>query len=166
FVVRLKGGDPYVFGRGSEEVLACAAAGIPVTVVPGVTSAVAAPAAAGIPVTHRGIAHEFVVVSGHVPPGSPSSLVDWAAIARLRGTVCVLMGLANIEPITRALLDGGRAPETPAAVIQDGATDRQRVVRAPLDQIVACVTEHDLRAPAMIVVGHVAAVLHHPDRLA
>ena len=93
FVVRLKGGDPYVFGRGGEEVLACAAAGIPVTVVPGVTSAIAAPEAAGIPVTHRGVAHEFVVVSGHVPPEDPSSLVDWPALARLRGTVCVLMGL-------------------------------------------------------------------------
>ena len=79
FVVRLKGGDPYVFGRGGEEVLACAAAGIPVTVVPGVTSAVAAPAAAGIPVTHRGVAHELVVVTGHLPPGHPESLVDWPA---------------------------------------------------------------------------------------
>src|SRR5690606_12318333 len=95
-VVRLKGGDPYVFGRGGEEVLACAAAGIPVTVVPGVTSAVAVPAAAGIPVTHRGVAQEFVVVSGHVPPDHPESLVDWAALARLRGTLCILMGLTHL----------------------------------------------------------------------
>jgi uroporphyrin-III C-methyltransferase / precorrin-2 dehydrogenase / sirohydrochlorin ferrochelatase len=166
FVVRLKGGDPFVFGRGGEEVLACVEAGVRVTVVPGVTSAIAAPAAAGIPVTHRGIAHEFVVVTGHVPPGSPSSLVDWAAIARLRGTVCVLMGLANIESIVSTLIDGGRAPETPAAVISDGATDRQRVVRAPLGEIAACVSEQGLRAPAMIVIGHVAAVIPRLDRLA
>src|SRR5205814_7025926 len=104
FVVRLKGGDPYLFGRGGEEVLACAAAGIPVTVVPGVTSALAAPAAAGIPVTHRAVAHEVVVVSGHVPPDHPDSLVDWSALARLRGTLCVLMGLKNLPAITAALL--------------------------------------------------------------
>jgi uroporphyrin-III C-methyltransferase/precorrin-2 dehydrogenase/sirohydrochlorin ferrochelatase len=159
FVVRLKGGDPYVFGRGSEEVIACTEAGIPVTVVPGVTSAIAAPSAAGIPVTHRGIAHEFVVVSGHVPPGSPRSLVDWAALGRMRGTVCVLMGLANLAPIVAALIDGGRAPETPAAVVQEGATDRQRVVRAPLDGLVAAVAEQDVRAPAMVIVGNVVSVL-------
>jgi uroporphyrin-III C-methyltransferase/precorrin-2 dehydrogenase/sirohydrochlorin ferrochelatase len=166
FVVRLKGGDPFVFGRGGEEVLACVAAGVPVTVVPGVTSATAAPAAAGIPVTHRGIAHEFVVVSGHVPPGSPSSLVDWSAIARLRGTVCVLMGLANIGPIVSALLEHGRAPGTPAAVISDGATDRQRTVRAPLGELVTAVASSGLRPPALIVIGEVATVLHRPDRLA
>ena len=130
-VVRLKGGDPFVFGRGGEEVLACAEAGVPVTVVPGVTSAIAAPAAAGIPVTHRGVAHEFVVVSGHVPPDDPASLVDWPALARLRGTVCVLMGLSNLPAIARAARRRA-SPATPAAVIQDGATDRQQVVRAPL----------------------------------
>src|SRR4030095_10270578 len=92
FVVRLKGGDPFVFGRGMEELEACLAAGVPVEVVPGVTSAVAVPALAGIPVTHRGLTHEFVVVSGHLPPGHPKSLVDWAALGRLRGTVVVLLG--------------------------------------------------------------------------
>jgi uroporphyrin-III C-methyltransferase/precorrin-2 dehydrogenase/sirohydrochlorin ferrochelatase len=144
---------------GPQATQDCAAAGIPVTVVPGVTSAIAAPSAAGIPVTHRGIAHEFVVVSGHVPPGSPTSLVDWAALGRLRGTVCVLMGLANIAPIVAALIDGGRAPDTPAAVVQDGATDRQRVVLAPLDHIVAAAAEQGIRAPAMIVIGNVVTVL-------
>src|SRR5690606_1540657 len=89
-VVRRKGGDPYVFGRGGEEVLACVEAGIPVTVVPGVTSAVAVPAVAGIPLTHRGVAHEFVVVSGHLPPDDPASLVDWPALARLRGTLVIM----------------------------------------------------------------------------
>jgi len=110
-VVRLKGGDPYVFGRGGEEVLACAAAGVSVTVVPGVTSAFAVPSAAGIPVTHRGVTHEVVVVSGHLPPGHPQSLVDWPAVARLRGTVCVLMGLKNLDPIAAALVEVLKAHE-------------------------------------------------------
>ena len=166
FVVRLKGGDPYVFGRGGEEVLACAEAGVPVIVVPGVTSAVAAPSAAGIPVTHRGLAQEFVVVSGHVPPGSPESLVDWSAIARLTGTVCVLMGMRNIDAIATALLAGGRVGSTQTAVIQEGATTRQRVVRASLDQIAATVKREDIRAPALFVIGAVTSVLHHPDILA
>jgi uroporphyrin-III C-methyltransferase/precorrin-2 dehydrogenase/sirohydrochlorin ferrochelatase len=159
FVVRLKGGDPYVFGRGGEEVLACAAAGVPVTVVPGVTSAIAAPSAAGIPVTHRGVAHEFVVVSGHVPPGDPTSLVDWSALARLRGTLCVLMGLKNLPPIVAELLAHGRPPATPAAVVQEGATARQRVVRARLDELVTAVDDNDVKAPAVIVIGEVTAVL-------
>src|SRR5690349_24615199 len=92
-VVRLKGGDPFVFGRGMEELEACVAAGVPVEVVPGVTSAIGVLGLAGIPVTHRGLTHEFVVVSGHVPPGHPSSLVDWPALGRLRGTLVVLMGV-------------------------------------------------------------------------
>lgn len=154
-VVRLKGGDPYVFGRGGEEVLACAAAGVPVTVVPGVTSAFAVPSAAGIPVTHRGVTHEVVVVSGHLPPGHPQSLVDWPAVARLRGTVCVLMGLKNLDAIAAALVADGRDPATPAAVIQDGTTDRQRVVRATLGEIAAAVVRAGLRAPAVVVIGAV-----------
>ncbi len=96
FVVRLKGGDPYVFGRGFEEFLACTAAGLPVTVVPGVTSAISVPAAAHVPVTHRGVAHEFVVVSGHVAPENPASLVDWPALGRLRGTLVLLMAVERI----------------------------------------------------------------------
>jgi len=159
FVVRLKGGDPYVFGRGGEEVLACAEAGVPVLVVPGVTSAIAAPAAAGVPVTHRGVAHEFVVVSGHVPPDSAASLVDWPALGRLRGTLCVLMGLSNLAAIVGTLLAHGRAPGTPAAVIENGATPRQRVVRAPLAELVEAVKTAQLRTPAMIVIGEVAGVL-------
>lgn len=159
FVVRLKGGDPYVFGRGGEEVQACAAAGIPVTVVPGVTSAVAAPAAAGIPVTHRGVAHEFVVVSGHVPPDDPASLVDWPALARLRGTLVVLMGLANLSAIVAALLAHGRAPSTPGAAVQEGTTGEQRVVRAPLASLVEAVAEAGIRPPAVVVIGDVVGVL-------
>lgn len=155
-VVRLKGGDPYVFGRGGEELLACVAAGVPVTVVPGVTSAFAAPAAAGIPVTHRGITHEVVVVSGHLPPGHPQSLVDWEAVGRLRGTVCVLMGLKNLAAIVAALVDGGRDPATPAAVVREGTTDRQYVVRAPLAGLPPLAA--GIRSPAVIVVGDVAGL--------
>lgn len=158
-VVRLKGGDPYVFGRGGEEVLACLAAGVPVTVVPGVTSAVAVPAAAGIPVTHRGVVHEFVVVSGHLAPDDRGSLVDWAALARLRGTLCVLMGLKNLDAIVAALLAHGRAPQTPAAVVQEGTTATQRVVRAGLADLPRAVAEAGLRPPAVIVVGEVTDVL-------
>ena len=157
FVVRLKGGDPFVFGRGGEEVLACTRAGVPVVVVPGVTSAVAAPAAAGIPVTHRGVAHELIVVSGHVAPDDPLSLVDWAAVARLRGTLCVLMGLKNLDAIVAALLAHGRAPDTPVAMIQEGTTTRQRVVRATLATIVAAAD--DVRPPAVMVVGDVVSAL-------
>jgi uroporphyrin-III C-methyltransferase / precorrin-2 dehydrogenase / sirohydrochlorin ferrochelatase len=160
FVVRLKGGDPYLFGRGGEEVLACAEAGIPVTLVPGVTSAIAAPAAAGIPVTHRGVAHEVVVVSGHLPPGHPESLVDWSAVGKLRGTVCVLMGLTHLPAIAAALLAHGRAPHTPVAVIQDGTTRTQRAVRATLDTVATETAAHGLRPPAIIVIGNVVDVLH------
>ncbi len=166
FVVRLKGGDPYVFGRGGEEVLACAQAGIPVLVVPGVTSAISAASAAGIPVTHRGVAHEFVVVSGHVPPDSPHSLVNWPAVAALRGTVCVLMGMRNIDAIVAVLLLHGRDASTPAAVVQDGATDRQRAAFGPLDKIADEARKAGLRAPALIVVGEVTSLLSRPDTFA
>jgi uroporphyrin-III C-methyltransferase/precorrin-2 dehydrogenase/sirohydrochlorin ferrochelatase len=159
FVVRLKGGDPYLFGRGGEELIACAEAGIPVTVVPGVTSAIAAPAAAGIPVTHRGVAHELVVVSGHLPPGHAESLVDWSALAKLRGTLCVLMGLKNLPLIAEALLAHGRPADTPAAVIQEATTRTERVIRGRLDGIAAGATAAGLRAPAIVVVGAVVDVL-------
>jgi uroporphyrin-III C-methyltransferase/precorrin-2 dehydrogenase/sirohydrochlorin ferrochelatase len=158
-VVRLKGGDPFVFGRGGEEVAACVAAGLTVTVVPGVTSAVAAPALAGIPVTHRGVAHEFVVVSGHVPPGDPASLVDWAALGQLRGTLCVLMGLAHLPAIVAALLTYGRAPDTPAAVVQEGTTTAQRVVRAPLRALAETAATEGLEPPAVVVIGDVVSLV-------
>ncbi|WP_213453446.1 uroporphyrinogen-III C-methyltransferase [Rhizomonospora bruguierae] len=156
-VVRLKGGDPYVFGRGGEEAVACAAAGVPVTVVPGVTSAIAVPAAAGIPVTHRGVAHEFVVVSGHVAPDDPASLVDWPALARLRGTLVVLMGLRHLPAIAAKLLAHGRDPATPAAVVQEGTTAHQRTVRAPLGEVAAAVAAAGLRPPVIVVIGGVVS---------
>jgi uroporphyrin-III C-methyltransferase/precorrin-2 dehydrogenase/sirohydrochlorin ferrochelatase len=159
FVVRLKGGDPFVFGRGGEEVLACAEAGLAVTIVPGVTSAFGVPALAGIPVTHRGVAHEVVVVSGHVAPDDPESLVDWSALARLRGTLCMLMGLTNLPAIAAALVANGRDPDTPVAVVQDGTTAAQRTVRARLADIAATVAEAGIRSPAVVVVGAVVGVL-------
>jgi uroporphyrin-III C-methyltransferase/precorrin-2 dehydrogenase/sirohydrochlorin ferrochelatase len=162
FVVRLKGGDPFVFGRGGEEVLACASAGVPVVVVPGVTSAVAAPAAAGIPVTHRGMAHEFVVVSGHLPPGDEASLVDWPALARLRGTLVILMGLANLAAIVAVLVANGRPAGSPAAVVQEGTTAGQRILRAPLGELARRVAEDGLRPPAVVVVGGVVDALLDP----
>jgi uroporphyrin-III C-methyltransferase/precorrin-2 dehydrogenase/sirohydrochlorin ferrochelatase len=162
FVVRLKGGDPYVFGRGGEEVLACTAAGVPVTVVPGVTSAIAVPAAAGIPVTHRGVAHEFVVVSGHVAPDDPRSLADWPMLARLRGTLCVLMGLNHLPSIVDTLIEHGRPADTPAAVIQEGTTGAQRVIRASLEEIADLVAIERIHPPAVVVIGSVVDALE-PD---
>jgi uroporphyrin-III C-methyltransferase/precorrin-2 dehydrogenase/sirohydrochlorin ferrochelatase len=155
FVVRLKGGDPFVFGRGGEEMIACAEAGVPVLVVPGVTSSIAAPGLAGIPVTHRGVAHEFTVVSGHVSPDNPASLVDWAALARLRGTLVVLMGVKNLPRIAERLIAEGRPASTPAAVIQEGSTDQQRSLRSTLGSVAADTSAAGLRAPAIVVIGEV-----------
>ena len=162
FVVRLKGGDPYVFGRGGEEALACAEAGIPVTVVPGVTSAIAVPAVAGIPVTHRGVAHEFTVVSGHLAPDHPESLVDWPALGRQRGTVVVLMGLKNLPAIAATLMAHGRPGSTPAAVVQEGTTTAQRRVTATLATIADAAKTDGLRAPAITIIGDVVTTLPPP----
>jgi uroporphyrin-III C-methyltransferase/precorrin-2 dehydrogenase/sirohydrochlorin ferrochelatase len=158
FVVRLKGGDPFVFGRGGEELEACLAAGLPVEVVPGVTSGIAAPAAALIPVTHRGIAHELVIVSGHVAPDDPRSLVDWSALARLRGTLVVLMGVERLAAITAALLAHGRPTATPAAVIQEGTTKSQRHVIGTLGTIAADAVDAGLSHPAICVIGEVVTI--------
>ncbi|MET8547825.1 uroporphyrinogen-III C-methyltransferase [Micromonospora zamorensis] len=157
-VVRLKGGDPYVFGRGHEEVQACTAAGVPVTVVPGVSSAIAAPALAGVPVTHRGVAHDVTVVSGHLPPGHPDSLVDWAALARARGTVVLLMAVDTIAKIASVLIEHGRAPETPVLAVQDAGQADQRSVPARLDEIGAVAAREDIRPPAVFVLGPVVAL--------
>ncbi|WP_373865363.1 uroporphyrinogen-III C-methyltransferase [Pseudonocardia hydrocarbonoxydans] len=158
FVVRLKGGDPYVFGRGFEEALACAEAGVPVTVVPGVTSAFAAPAVADVPVSHRGVAHEIVVVSGHVAPDDPRSLVDWPALGRLRGTIVLLMAVERIGHFASALIDGGRPPDTPVAVVQDGTMRIQRSVRATLATVADVVRDEGISPPAVVVVGPVAGL--------
>lgn len=161
-VVRLKGGDPFVFGRGMEEAQALAEEGIPCTVVPGISSSISVPGAAGIPVTHRGVAHEFTVVSGHVAPDDERSLVDWAALAKLRGTLVVLMGVDKIGRIAETLTAHGRSPETPVALIQEGTTAAQRRVDATLATVAAEVTAHEVRPPAVIVIGDVVNV--GPDR--
>ena len=157
FVVRLKGGDPFVFARGQEEVIACVEAGIPVTVVPGVTSAIAVPALAGVPVTHRGVTHEFVVVSGHVAPDHPESLVNWDALAAMSGTIVLLMAVERIELFAKVLLEGGRAAETPVLVVQHGTTAAQRTLRTTLADAPAQIRAEGLRPPAIIVIGPVAA---------
>ena len=157
FVVRLKGGDPFVFARGYEEVIACTDAGIPVTVVPGVTSAIAVPASAGVPVTHRGVTHEFVVVSGHVAPDHPESLVNWNALAALSGTIVLLMAVERIELFAKVLQEGGRPAETPVLVVQHGTTAAQRTLRTTLADAPEQIRAEGIRPPAIIVIGSVAA---------
>ena len=157
FVVRLKGGDPFVFARGYEEVIACAEAGVPVTVVPGVTSAIAVPAMAGVPVTHRAVNHEFVVVSGHLSPDHPESLVNWPALARLTGTLVLLMAVERIELFAGVLLKGGRPAETPVLVVQHGTTAAEKVLMTTLGEASKRIREEGIRPPAVIVVGPVAA---------
>lgn len=156
FVVRLKGGDPFVFARGYEEVQACVDAGIPVTVVPGVTSAIAVPALAGVPVTHRSVTHEFVVVSGHLPPGDPQSLVNWNALAAMSGTIVLLMAVERIERFTEALITGGRPAQTPVLVVQDGSTPAERRLRATLADVPGRIRQEGIRPPAIVVIGTVA----------
>ena len=157
FVVRLKGGDPFVFARGYEEVIACVDAGIPVTVVPGVTSAIAVPALAGVPVTHRAVTHEFVVVSGHVAPGHPESLVNWDALAAMRGTIVLLMAVERIELFAKVLLQGGRPAETPVLVVQHGTTAAQQTLQTTLADAPEDIRSEGIRPPAIIVIGDVAA---------
>jgi uroporphyrin-III C-methyltransferase / precorrin-2 dehydrogenase / sirohydrochlorin ferrochelatase len=159
-VVRLKGGDPFVFGRGGEELLACVAAGITVEVVPGVSSALAAPAAAGIPLTHRGVAADFTVVSGHLDPGrSAEDGLDWRALSGGSSTLVLLMGVERLELITAELIEHGRAPRTPAAVIHRATLPGQQVVRAPLNELAAAVRAAGIGAPAVVVIGDVVGVL-------
>jgi uroporphyrin-III C-methyltransferase/precorrin-2 dehydrogenase/sirohydrochlorin ferrochelatase len=154
-VVRLKGGDPFVFGRGGEEALACVRAGVPFTVVPGVTSAVAVPAYAGIPVTHRGITQDFAVVSAHLDPSHPGATVDWEALAQGPGTLVLLMGVAHLEEISAELIKRGRDAATPVAVIRDGTMPGQQVLTATLGTVAAEAERAGLRPPAVVVIGEV-----------
>jgi len=157
-VVRLKGGDPFVFGRGGEEIEALERAGISWEVVPGVSSAFGVPGVLGIPATHRGLASSVTVVTGHAGRGDPTSgnegAPDWGALARAGGTLVILMGMTTRAAIADALVKGGRPPDTPVAVIQAGTTAAQRMVRSTLAGLAGV----ELGAPAVIVVGPVAAL--------
>jgi len=158
FVARLKGGDPFVFGRGAEEVLACLRAGVPVTVVPGVTSAVAVPASAWVPVTHRGVAQDFHVVSVHVPPGDERSTVNWELMGRSSGTLVLLMAVERIGAVADELLRHGRSADTPVSVIADGTLPTQRTIKSTLEQVEGVVARDGIRPPAIVVVGDVVSV--------
>jgi uroporphyrin-III C-methyltransferase / precorrin-2 dehydrogenase / sirohydrochlorin ferrochelatase len=147
-VVRFKG----------EEALACEAAGVPWTVIPGLTSAIAVPEAVGIPVTHRGVAHEFTVISGHLPPDHPESLVEWDAVARLRGTVVLLMAVKNLPAIAARLVAGGRPPTTPVAVVSEGTMPGERTLVSTLATVEEDMLREQVRAPAIVVIGEVVAV--------
>ena len=157
-VVRLKGGDPFVFGRGGEEAEELAAAGVPFEVVPGVTAGVAAPAYAGIPVTHRDAASAVAFVTGHEDPEKADSSIDWEALARFPGTLVFYMGVGNLPGIGERLVAAGRPAGEPAAVVERGTLPGQRTVTAPLAEIAAVVAEEGLRAPAIVVVGRSAAL--------
>ncbi len=158
FVARLKGGDPFVFGRGAEEVLACLQAGVPVTVVPGITSAVGVPTSAWVPVTHRGVAQEFHVVSVHVPPGDDRSTVDWAMLGASSGTLVLMMAVERIGAVAAELLGHGRSPDTPVSVIADGTMPTQRTINSTLEQVEGAVRREGIRPPAIIVVGDVVGI--------
>jgi uroporphyrin-III C-methyltransferase len=158
-VVRLKGGDPYVFGRGAEEVQACRAANVPVTVIPGVTSAISVPAAAGIPVTARGVTHLFTVVSGHAPLTDD----EHRHLAGLGGTLVVLMGVGTLPTLTQGLLAHGASGELPVAIIERGYTATQRTTVATLDTVVHVASAAGVRSPAVLVIGQVVRLADAGD---
>jgi len=157
-VVRFKGGDSFVFGRGSEEWQACAAAGIPVEVIPGVSSAIAGPELAGIPLTHRGLSQSFTVVSGHVGPDHPGSLVDWTALATGRGTIVILMGVANLAEICAGLIARGLDAGTPAAIVARAAMPGSKVVTGTAATLPALAAEAGIEPPALTVIGAVVGI--------
>ena len=159
-VCRLKGGDPFVFGRGGEEVLAARAAGVPVVVVPGISSALAGPTAADVPVTHRGVESSFTVVTGHDARLAGDAGVEWSRIAGTPGSIVVLMGVGNLGAITEKLIEGGRSPGEPVRVVERATLPGQRVLSGTLATIERRAQEAGLKAPAVIVVGPVAGVLN------
>jgi len=158
-VVRFKGGDPYVFGRGGEEVLACRSAGVPVEVIPGVTSAVAVPAASGVPLTHRGMSHAFTVISGH----APLTASEYAHLAGLGGTIVVLMGANALPALAPGLVAAGLAADTPAVVIERGYRSGQRTTFAPLAELPVAAARAGVRSPAVIVIGEVVRLASGGD---
>ncbi len=161
-VVRLKGGDPFVFGRGGEEALALANAGLPFEIVPGVSAAIAAPAYAGIPVTHRGVARAFAVITGHHASGLPKIDTDWRVFNNIP-TLVILMGVKRIQFIVDELLAAGRSPDTPAMVVQSGGTPAQKTVRAELASLPQAIADADVASPAVIVIGEVVRLAETLD---
>jgi uroporphyrin-III C-methyltransferase len=157
-VVRFKGGDPFVLGRGSEEWLACSDAGVPVRVVPGVSSAIAGPELAGVPLTHRGLSQDFTVVSGHVGPDHPASTVNWDALAHTHGTIVVLMGVAHLAEICAGLVARGLASGTPAAIVAKAALPDQRVLRGTVASLPALAADAGVEPPALTVIGAVVGL--------
>lgn len=152
-VVRLKGGDPLVFGRGSEEALICAQYGIRFEIVPGISSSYAVPAYAGIPLTHREVSRTFTVISGHSPDG-----MDYEALARIGGTLVILMGVKSLPVLTERLISAGLAPDTPTATIEWGATDAQRVVEGTASTIAQIADDANIQSPAITVIGEVVSL--------
>ena len=157
-VVRLKGGDPFVFGRGGEEAEALARAGVPFEIVPGVTSALAAPAFAGIPVTHRGLASTVTFVTAHEDPAKEAGQVDYAHLAQSKGTLVFLMGARSVGRIARSLLANGMAADAPVAIVENGSTPRQRTLRCRLEEAASLAEREEVAAPAVVVVGGAAAL--------
>jgi uroporphyrin-III C-methyltransferase len=154
-VVRLKGGDPYVFGRGGEEAEALRKAGIEVEVVPGITSAIAVPEHAGIPVTHRGCSSAVTVITGHEDPTKGESALNFKALAQMKGTIVILMGIKRLKENVDALLANGKPRDTPVAIIERGTTPRERVTAGTLGNIVGLAELREVQAPAIIVIGEV-----------
>ncbi len=154
-VVRLKGGDPFLFGRGGEELEALLAEGIRVELVPGVTSAIAVPGSVGIPLTHRAHASMVTILTGHEDPAKPSSALDWELLARGSGTIVILMGVKNLPHIAGTLLSHGKDPDTPVAIIERGLRPDRRVTTGPLSGIGKIAADRGVRPPAVIVIGDV-----------
>lgn len=157
-VVRLKGGDSFIFGRGYEEWELLASENIPVRVIPGVTSATSAPAVAGFSLTHRGLNHDITLVSGHVPPGNPKSKTNWTALAQMTGSLVMIMAVKNAPAIAKVLLEteGGRAPETPVAIVESASMPEQRVTMCSLGELAGVLEERDVQPPAIFVIGEAA----------
>jgi uroporphyrin-III C-methyltransferase len=162
-VIRLKGGDPFLFGRGGEELEALRAAGIPVELVPGVSSAIAVPGCVGIPVTHRSHASEVVILTGHEDPAKEESTLDWDLLAKFRGTIVILMGVKNLSSIASRLVARGKDPETPVAIIERGLDVGQRVTTGPLGKIGEIGKQAGVRPPAVIVIGDVVGLYRKED---
>jgi len=161
-VVRLKGGDPFLFGRGGEELETVRAAGIPVEMVPGISSALAVPASVGIPLTHRKYASQVTILTGNEDPTKPGPALDWQLLAQSRGTIVILMGVANLAKIAEALVGNGKAADTPVAIIERGMRKDRRVMTGPLGKIAGDAKKAGVKPPAVIVIGNVVN-LYDPE---